>query len=411
METSVAEPGADMTASAATTPEIAYHGRLGEAWKLAIVNTLLTIVTLGVYRFWAKTRIRRYFWSRVTVEGEPVEYTGTGLELFLGFLIILLILAPLYGAMTVSQLFLASSPALAIALSFAPLLILLALIPVAVFRARRYRLSRTVWRGVRAGQTGSTWGYWRRAVFYGLIGWLTLGLLRPLAHARLTRHLMSNTWFGETRFRFDVRARDLMWRWLAAWALLVGAYAGLFFAVFLLSRRHEEITGGPPQEGEPFGFVTNLWASEPAYIILVGGLFIVLMMLAVAAFVNYRVFQTRLFTRSTAFGSLRFVSRIRFWRVVGVYFVLMLAYVALIVALPGFGALVFGEVGGVFGLVAVGVLAGTLFAPFVTHPLLSHYVATLEITGRFDLDEIVQNAETAPRTGEGLASVFDVDAM
>ena len=35
----------------------------------------------AVYRFWGKTRVRRYLWGRVSFQGDRAEYTGTGREL------------------------------------------------------------------------------------------------------------------------------------------------------------------------------------------------------------------------------------------------------------------------------------------------------------------------------------------
>ena len=67
--------------------ELGYDGRAGEVGKIALSNSLLGLVTLGIYRFWAKTRLRRYLWSHVSMEGDRFEYTGRGIELFIGFLI------------------------------------------------------------------------------------------------------------------------------------------------------------------------------------------------------------------------------------------------------------------------------------------------------------------------------------
>ena len=47
----------------------------------------LTIITLTMYRFWARTSMRRRLWSRTWVMGDPLEYTGSAGELFRGFLI------------------------------------------------------------------------------------------------------------------------------------------------------------------------------------------------------------------------------------------------------------------------------------------------------------------------------------
>ncbi len=47
-------------------PESAFrfHGTWQEFAGIAFPNLLLTIVTLGIYRFWATTREREYLWSK-----------------------------------------------------------------------------------------------------------------------------------------------------------------------------------------------------------------------------------------------------------------------------------------------------------------------------------------------------------
>ena len=50
-------------------------------------------MTLGIYRFWATTRERRYLWSRSRFVDERLEWAGTGMELFIGFLLVLALFA------------------------------------------------------------------------------------------------------------------------------------------------------------------------------------------------------------------------------------------------------------------------------------------------------------------------------
>jgi len=50
-----------------------YSGRAMEIGRIALVNTVLTLLTVGIYRFWAKTRMRRYFVSRVSFLGDPLQ--------------------------------------------------------------------------------------------------------------------------------------------------------------------------------------------------------------------------------------------------------------------------------------------------------------------------------------------------
>jgi uncharacterized membrane protein YjgN (DUF898 family) len=42
---------------------ISYQGSIGGLYRIYIPNLLLTIVTLGIWRFWGVTRMRRYVWG------------------------------------------------------------------------------------------------------------------------------------------------------------------------------------------------------------------------------------------------------------------------------------------------------------------------------------------------------------
>jgi uncharacterized membrane protein YjgN (DUF898 family) len=70
-----------------------YGGEAGEIFALSLGVGFLTLIALGIYRFWATTRVRRWFWSRITIDGEPLEYSGTGFELFVAFIKVTLVLA------------------------------------------------------------------------------------------------------------------------------------------------------------------------------------------------------------------------------------------------------------------------------------------------------------------------------
>ena len=59
-----------------------YTGWTGGILLLAIKNAVLNILTLTIYRFWAKTDERRHLWRHTHFLGDPLEYTGVGKELF-----------------------------------------------------------------------------------------------------------------------------------------------------------------------------------------------------------------------------------------------------------------------------------------------------------------------------------------
>ncbi len=81
-----------------------FHGSWQEFARIAFPNLLLTIVTLGIYRFWATTRERDYLWSKTEFIDERLEWTGRGIELFIGFLMaFLLIGVPFIVIQLVSQ--------------------------------------------------------------------------------------------------------------------------------------------------------------------------------------------------------------------------------------------------------------------------------------------------------------------
>ena len=75
-----------------TVPRISWVHPPGGFLGLSVLNGLLRILTLGVYHFWGKTEVRQRMWSAVRIDNEPLEYRGTGGELFRGFLIVFVII-------------------------------------------------------------------------------------------------------------------------------------------------------------------------------------------------------------------------------------------------------------------------------------------------------------------------------
>ena len=187
-----------------------YFGQSKPLFALYLKTTFLTLVTLGIYRFWAKTRIRKYIWSASSADGDSFEYTGTGLEKFLGFLVAIVILAVYLGIVQMVLFYFGlnlfsdpSSEAEMLAQIGAIYITFFAVLPLLLFaqyRARRYRLARTRWRGLRFGMENGAWGYAFRALGYYLLVMLTLGILTPLATFRLEKYMADRTWYGDAKF-------------------------------------------------------------------------------------------------------------------------------------------------------------------------------------------------------------------
>src|SRR5205085_11582661 len=73
-------------------------------WRLLIRGAVLLLVTLGIYRFWLATDVRRFLWSNTEIAGDGLEYIGTARELLLGFLIAIALLVPVNVAFFLAAL-------------------------------------------------------------------------------------------------------------------------------------------------------------------------------------------------------------------------------------------------------------------------------------------------------------------
>ncbi|WP_398286827.1 DUF898 family protein [Sphingomonas daechungensis] len=71
---------------------------------------------------------------------------------------------------------------------------------LARFRAIRYRLSRTWWRGIRGGSNDGGWNYARKAIGYYLVTFLLGGIFYPWAQAKLWNERWRKMSFGPTTF-------------------------------------------------------------------------------------------------------------------------------------------------------------------------------------------------------------------
>ncbi len=398
---------------------------------IVIKNLLLTIITLGVYRFWARTRLRRYFWSNIVVAGEPIEYTGTGRELFVGFLIALAILLPLGVIYAAVERALLGNLAATIALKILYVVALATLVQAAKFRARRYRLSRTAWRGIRAGQSGSTWRYIGLSWLYGLLSFVTLGLAVPWSDVALERYKVNHSWFGESGFGLEASGRRLIARWLVVLALLVlpvviavGAnWSG--FAAAAQAASEPRRAPVPPPHPEAFAL--------PLVTLLVG----------FPALLWYRVASFRYLASSTRLGETRLQSRAQSRRVLGILLIFLLGLCGLFVVMLGVAVVLaaLAAVVGVFnasgaatqagadpkaGLMAISIIQLVIvplllivFLPgyrllsdcWLRARIIRHLATTLTIENVGAIDKIVQSTRPRQKFGEGLADSFDLGAF
>jgi uncharacterized membrane protein YjgN (DUF898 family) len=205
------------TRTAPRSSALTYNGRVGELYAIFLLNLLLTVLTAGIFRFWAITRTRRYIWSRMRFQGSRFEYIGTGGEMFVGFVGAVglvaglgLVAGPLAYVLEQVRPWLAALPVIALCLA------LLVLAGAGFYASQRYRLTRTLWRGTRGGMAGSALSYGAAWLAYGAMLPLTLFQMRPWVQIRLLERRINASVLGNTRFAFTGRARSVYGRYLLA---------------------------------------------------------------------------------------------------------------------------------------------------------------------------------------------------
>ena len=288
-----------------------FTGKRGDFVRLTARGAALELVTAGFYRFWLATDIRRHLWSNTEVAGDAAEYTGRGKELLIGFLLAMAILVPIY-----LTYFLVTIEVERRFKAFATLPLIFAFYAFgqfAIYRARRYRLTRTVWRGVRFWMDGSGWAYAWRAMLWGLFVLVTLGLALPWREAALERYKMRHSYYGDLQGSFEGRGWEFFkqgwWLWLLtpfALYFTIGApfvYAG-FKAVewrwWLSGIRFGEVR---PESTMSRGALIGLYWTAIGWIALLGVIFLAYLGLSVALVVGASGMTFRDFFQTKAFAS------------------------------------------------------------------------------------------------------------
>ena len=392
----------------------AFEGSRWRLLSLALRTSALTVLTLGAYRFWMRTRLRRWYWSAVRPGGHPLEYAGDPVEKLLGFLIAVVVLAFYLGIVNLGLMF--ASLAILEDYVIPTVVTSLGLVPMifyARYRARRYLLARTRWRGIRFGLEPGAVGYAGRAMAHWAITILTLGVLWPRMTFHLERYRTDRTTFGDRRLRQGGRWQMLLPGAIPVWAGVILTGVGA------LSAAASE--GLAPWA--PALLAREAWIAALPLGLVVAGL----------GAVHYSVRSFRLMADHKTAGGLGLVARPRLRRVVGILALGNLLAVAaaglLLAALAGaIGGLVAARGIDVIGdplaglssplVLALGGLAyfalflawGALRHAFVTMPLLRHYASTLTITGARDLASVRQAPRDEALEAGGFAEALDLGA-
>ncbi|CAO4165223.1 DUF898 domain-containing protein [Methylorubrum populi] len=301
---------------------------------IVVKGFLLSLVTFSIYRFWYISNLRRLFWSRTIVAGSPAEYLGTGKELFLGFVVALAILVPVYLVLFLLGFAIPTLAPFAAPISF---LFLFVLGQYALFRGRRYRASRTRWRGIRLGQDGSGFAYAGRASLWWIATILTLGLAFPFMRAALERFRIDHTLVGQSRMHSTATGRSILLPWLMFY--FVGLLPILASLLALLAASGFDLPSDlliqdPATEKSKLIF-------NPAYagtsLSLYGTIVVVAasvsIPLALILIPYYRAREIRAFLNATNLGAARLTSALRARQFYWPYFLYILALLGFLIAL------------------------------------------------------------------------------
>ena len=185
---------------------LAFYGRGSEYFRIYIVNTILCLLTLGLYYPWAKEKQLKYMYGKSTFEETPFMFSGTGNEMFKGFIKAFIVLGALYGIGFYFML--NESVGLGVLIMYGGIL---ALFPLAIHGSYRYRMAKTSWKGIRFGYTGNRGelvGIFFKGIFLTLI---TFGIYSAWFTMNLRRYVLSNIKVGNARFVYSGDGSDYFW--------------------------------------------------------------------------------------------------------------------------------------------------------------------------------------------------------
>lgn len=357
----------------------------GSPWRLTglcLLNAALSLLTVGIYSFWGRTEVRRRMWSSVRFLGEPLVYHGTGPELLRGFFgVLIVLLVPLFLTGSFVVIYFGQASATFAVYQIALFAIVYpVLTAIAFYRARRYRLARTSWRGIRGSIEGSS-------TSYGLWSWaltlaypLTLFWIVPYRAVLLQRMIANDTHLGAERLRFVGSAGPMYGRFALLWfgsiILLFAMLWGIGVAI-----------GHRITVQDPLSWMLlkpRDWGMIAA--IILSTIFVWSLM---SSFYYARLYSH--LARSTQFGGNgtalgihhRFDLDVRGWQIMLLFLTnSLITYLSLYV-----------------------------LRPIATARSMRYYTERLKIVGPFEPALLSQNRAAADQTGEGLAQAFDLDAF
>ena len=193
-----------------------FHGNGSSLFGIFVINVLLTLLTLGIYYFWGKAKIRRYMHSQTELHNSRFSNHTTGGELCIGWIKAIIIIITIVLISEIPSFFWEDMTHEWITMLAFYGLLLFVFLPVAIVGSLRFRLSRTSYQGIRFSFRGNVKTFFK--IYYiGLLKTIfTLGLYYPYFETKIRLFLTRNVRFGTGRFKFFGTGRKLFWHFVLA---------------------------------------------------------------------------------------------------------------------------------------------------------------------------------------------------
>jgi uncharacterized membrane protein YjgN (DUF898 family) len=203
-----------------------FHGEAREYFRIWIVNTLLTLLTCGIYAAWAKVRKRRYLRGSTELMGHRFDYRADPTRILIGNILVALMFL---AYMVVGEVY----PEVRIG----ALVVGLVLLPWVVVRSLAFNAHNTVYRGMRFYSRQSY--AWAALTYLGQ--WffivLTLGFYYPAWVRNRKRFVITSHRLGDAFFRFESKSGPFYSAYLWAGLIVIAGalLGGAFTAVIAIS--------------------------------------------------------------------------------------------------------------------------------------------------------------------------------
>ena len=201
---------------------INWKGDGSEYFRIWIVNTALTIITLGFYWPWARIRSRRYFYAHTELDGNGFEYLARPIPILIGYLIVL------FGFVVYN-----------ISQFIHPLLVLLVMAfffciwPWLYWKAIRFRFHNSSYRGIRFQFKGTLKESYQINFLWSLLIFVTGGLIYPFIEYKRKNYVFNHLFYGKTPFGFKGDVGKFYIIYLIAYGAIMAVYLVLFGAIFI----------------------------------------------------------------------------------------------------------------------------------------------------------------------------------